>query len=149
MISSCNIDCVIFYVVQAQERLVKLQATESRFADLPVAVALRYDADFDAVSTSPEAADIFDAHVQEQVSSALGIPKTAGKKFLDLNLYESRDSRSIPMELTTQNFCSASYVPSARQCDCGSSAEKGDKAGRRQRPSHPSSACAGAGRKTQ
>ena len=73
-------------MVQAQERLAKLQETESRYADLPVAVALRYDADFDVVATSPEAADIFDAHVQEQVSSALGIPKTAGKKFSDLKV---------------------------------------------------------------
>ena len=49
-----------------------------------MAVALKYDADFDAVATNPEAAAKFDAHVQEQVSSALSIPKTAGKKFSDL-----------------------------------------------------------------
>ena len=123
---------------QAQERFaIELEESETRYANLPVAVALKYDADFDAVATNPEAAAKFDAHVQEQVSSALGIPKTAGKKFSDLKLSESRDSRSTPMELTTQNFCSASHVSSARQCDCGSSAEKGDKAGRRQRPSHP------------
>ena len=134
---------------QAQERFANLHEIETRYANLPVAVALKYDADFDAVATNLEAAAKFDAHVQEQVSSALGIPKTAGKNFSHRKLSESRDSRSTPMELTTQNFCSASYVSSARQCDCGSSAEKGDKSGRRQRPSHPCSACAGAGRKTQ
>jgi hypothetical protein len=47
-------------------------------------VALKYESDFDALATNPEAAAKFDAHVQEQVSSALGIPKTAGKKFSDL-----------------------------------------------------------------
>ena len=146
---------------QAQERFANLHEIETRYANLPVAVALKYDADFDAVATNLEAAAKFDAHVQEQVSSALGIPKTAGKKFSDLKLSESRDSRSTPMELTTQNFCSASYVSSARQCDCGSSAENGDKAGGRQQPfqtrshgatswpSHPCSACARAGRNGQ
>ena len=146
---------------QAQERFANLHEIETRYANLPVAVALKYDADFDAVATNLEAAAKFDAHVQEQVSSALGIPKTAGKKFSDLKLSESRDSRSTPMELTTQNFCSASYVSSARQCDCGSSAEKGDNAGGRQQPfqtrshgatswpSHPCSACARAGRNGQ
>ena len=87
-------------MVQAQELLAnlqesetryaglvaKLEESETRFADLPVAVALRYDADFDAVATNPGAAEKFDAHVQEQVSSALGIPKTAGKKFSDLKV---------------------------------------------------------------
>ena len=53
-------------------------------------VALKYDADFDVVATNPEAAAKFDAHVQEQVSSALGIPKTAGKNFSHLKLSEMR-----------------------------------------------------------
>ena len=70
--------------------LAKLEEIETRFADLPVAVALRYDADFDAVATNPGAAEKFDAHVQEQVSSALGIPKTAGKNFSHLKLSEMR-----------------------------------------------------------
>ena len=66
-------------MTQAQEHLSKqLEDSETRYADLPVAVALRYDADFDAVATNPGAAEKFDAHVQEQVSSALGILKTAG-----------------------------------------------------------------------
>ena len=117
--------------------------------DHPVAVALTYDADFDEVAANPEAADQFNAQVHEQVSAALGIPKTAGKKFSDLKLSESRDSRSISVELTTGNFCSASYLLSARQGDCGGSAEKGDKARRRQRPSPPCSACARAGRNGQ
>jgi hypothetical protein len=128
--------------------LAKLEESETRFADLPVAVALRYDADFDAVATNPGAAEKFDADVQEQVSSALGITKSAGKIFSHLKLSESRD-RSISMELTTLNFCSASYVSSARQCDCGGSAEKGDKGRRRQRPSHPCSAFARARRNGQ
>ena len=129
--------------------LAKLEESETRFADLPVAVALRYDADFDAVATNPGAAQKFDAHVQEQVSSALGIPRTAGKNFSHRKLFESRDSRSTSMELTTHNFCSASYVSSARQCDCGGSAEKGDKGRRRQRPSHPCPAFARARRNGQ
>ena len=70
--------------------LAKLEEIETRFADLPVAVALRYDADFDAVATNPRTAEKFDAHVQEQVSSALGIPKTAGKNFSHLKLSEMR-----------------------------------------------------------
>ena len=135
-------------MVQAQERLVKREESESRYADFPIAVTLKYDADFDDFATTLQAAEKFDAHVQKQVSSSLGIPKTAGKNFSDINLSGSRDSRSIPMELTTQNFCSASYVSSARQCHCGGSAEKGDKAGRRQRL-RPAPACAGAGRKNQ
>jgi hypothetical protein len=66
-------------MTQAQEHLSKqLEDSETRYADLPVAVALRYDADFDAVATTPEASEKFDAHVHEQVSSALGILKTAG-----------------------------------------------------------------------
>jgi hypothetical protein len=150
-------------MVQAQELLANLQQSETRyagllakleesetlFADLPVAVALRYFADFDAVATNPRAAEKFDAHVQEQVSSALGILKTAGKNFAHLKLSESRDSRSKSMELTTLNFCSASYLSSARQCDCGGSAEKSDKGRRRQRHSHPCSAFARACRNGQ
>ena len=77
----------INHMGQAQERFaIELEESETRYANLPVAVALKYDADFDAVATNLEAAAKFDAHVQEQVSSALGIPKTAGKKFSDLKL---------------------------------------------------------------
>ena len=81
-------------MVQAQERLVNREVSESRYADLPIAVALRYDADFDDFARTLEAAEKFDAHVQEQVSSSLGIPTRAGKNFSDLKLSERRDSRS-------------------------------------------------------
>jgi hypothetical protein len=52
-------------------------------------VALTYDADFDDVAANPRAADQFNAQVHEQVSAALGIPKTAGKKFSNLTLSEA------------------------------------------------------------
>ncbi len=86
MISVYNLNSTsIYHMVQAQERFAKqLEESETRYANLPVAVALKYESDFDALATNPEAAAKFDAHVQEQVSSALGIPKTAGKKFSDL-----------------------------------------------------------------
>ena len=85
MISDYNLNSTsIYHMVQQQDRFVNLEEIETRYANLPVAVALQYESDFDALATNPEAAAKFDAHVQEQVSSALGIPKTAGKKFSDL-----------------------------------------------------------------
>jgi len=57
----------------AQKRLCEqLEASETRFADLPVAVAVKYDLDFDVAFRSPEATAHFDAQVQEEVSTALG-----------------------------------------------------------------------------
>jgi hypothetical protein len=62
----------------AQQQLTeKYEDSESRYKDLPVAVAVKYDLDFDETHSNPEATSKFDLHVQEQVSSALGIPFTA------------------------------------------------------------------------
>lgn len=60
-----------------QELTEKFEDSESRYTDLPVAVAVKYDLDFDETLSNPEATSKFDLHVQEQVSSALGIPSTA------------------------------------------------------------------------
>jgi hypothetical protein len=58
----------------SEEDLSQWQKYEEDFSNLPIALALKYPADFDAVLSSPEATAQFDAHVQRQVSSALGIP---------------------------------------------------------------------------
>jgi hypothetical protein len=48
-------------------------ANAARYTDLAVAVALKYECDFDATLSTPEAAAKFNAQVKEEVSSALGI----------------------------------------------------------------------------
>jgi hypothetical protein len=62
----------------AQRRLgEEVEAKEARYAALPVAVALKYDLDFDVAFRDPAAAAQFDAQVQEEVSAALSIPPAA------------------------------------------------------------------------